>query len=470
MITSVPDEIIESDVLIIGAGLAGCSAAIKAKTSGNKVVLVDKSKVAMGGQSCFAAGIFAVFFPDQDNLETWMKETIEWGEYLNDQEWVKLLWERNTDCVMELDSWGTSLGHNIFEKKPGGAFVRRRSRGHLNTYHSVVNSLPMMETLSAKCKERGVRAISRVMITHLIRDEGGQISGAIGISPLTGKIYHFKAKAVVLSASGASFRSVQLGHKNHSGDLQAAAYRIGCTHTGMENSSSNTNAKDYDITGLNLFVSIGGKFVNRLGEEFMWDYNPVLGSRAKQTELPIAFCQEVAAGRGPIYLDMSEATAEDQALCRRIVPEAFATFDIMETQSALSAGQIVQFPAMFEIRTSNALAYRIVKNGISGALMYAPGEVAGDGSKGSLLDNKFHSSDLGTNKAAWSALAMKPVDSGDVSDHPYQAQFEAFFSALAQGKEMPLTSLNDAIISHEAVFAADRSAELGRPVKMSELK
>ncbi|MDD2918924.1 porin [Rhodoferax sp.] len=65
--------------------------------------------------------------------------------------------------------------------------------------------------------------------------------------------------------------------------------------------------------------------------------------------------------------------------------EAFATFDIMETQSALSAGQIVQFPAMFEIRTSNALAYRIVKNGISGALMYAPGEVAGDGSKGSLL-------------------------------------------------------------------------------------
>ena len=91
------------------------------------------------------------------------------------------------------------------------------------------------------------------------------------------------------------------------------------------------------------------------------------------------------------------------------------------------------------------------------------------GSKGSLLDNKFHSSDLGTDKAAWSALAMKLVDSGDVSDHPYQAQFAAFFAALAQGKEMPLTSLDDAVISHEAVFAADRSAELGRPVKMSEL-
>ena len=91
------------------------------------------------------------------------------------------------------------------------------------------------------------------------------------------------------------------------------------------------------------------------------------------------------------------------------------------------------------------------------------------GSKGSLLDNKFHSSDLGTNKANWSALAMKLVDSGDVSDHPYQAQFAAFFDALDQNKQMPLTSLDDAVISHEAIFAADRSAELGRPVKLSEL-
>ena len=64
---------------------------------------------------------------------------------------------------------------------------------------------------------------------------------------------------------------------------------------------------------------------------------------------------------------------------------------------------------------------------------------------------------------------MKLVDSGDVSDHPYQAQFAAFFDALDEGKEMPLTSLDEAIISHEVVFAADRSAELGRPVKLSGL-
>ncbi len=92
------------------------------------------------------------------------------------------------------------------------------------------------------------------------------------------------------------------------------------------------------------------------------------------------------------------------------------------------------------------------------------------GSKGSLLDNKFHAAGLRTDKAAWSSLAMKLVDSGDVSDHPYQAQFEAFFNALDKGREMPLTTLSDAIRSHKAIFAADLSAERGRPVKLSELK
>jgi len=82
------------------------------------------------------------------------------------------------------------------------------------------------------------------------------------------------------------------------------------------------------------------------------------------------------------------------------------------------------------------------------------------GSEGSLLDNKFYSSKLaGLNKAKWSELSMKLLDSGDVSDHPYQRQFEAFFDALDAGEEMPLTSLAHALRTHEVIFAADNSAE-----------
>jgi len=75
-------------------------------------------------------------------------------------------------------------------------------------------------------------------------------------------------------------------------------------------------------------------------------------------------------------------------LAGRQYTPAFETnvmYDIMATQSGLSAGQIVAFPAVLEIRKSNALAYRFVKDGMSGAFMYAMGEVAGDSGKSRML-------------------------------------------------------------------------------------
>jgi UDP-N-acetyl-2-amino-2-deoxyglucuronate dehydrogenase len=92
------------------------------------------------------------------------------------------------------------------------------------------------------------------------------------------------------------------------------------------------------------------------------------------------------------------------------------------------------------------------------------------GSEGSLLDNKFHSQKLGgLNRHAWSQLSMRMLDSGDVADHPYQTQFQAFFDALDAGADMPLTSFADAFATHRVIAAADRSAAEGRPVKLSEI-
>jgi UDP-N-acetyl-2-amino-2-deoxyglucuronate dehydrogenase len=92
------------------------------------------------------------------------------------------------------------------------------------------------------------------------------------------------------------------------------------------------------------------------------------------------------------------------------------------------------------------------------------------GSEGSLLDDKFHSNSIrGLNKAEWSRLSMNLMDSGKVDDHPYQTQFDAFFEALAQGRDMPLTSLDHAVKTHEVIFAADESARSGKPVKLKDL-
>jgi predicted dehydrogenase len=93
------------------------------------------------------------------------------------------------------------------------------------------------------------------------------------------------------------------------------------------------------------------------------------------------------------------------------------------------------------------------------------------GSQGSLLDDKFHSQKLKTERGQWSKLAMKLADSGDVHDHPYQTQFQSFFDSLDAGVDMPLTSFAESLKSFEVIFAADKSAaEGGRPVHLSEMR
>jgi predicted dehydrogenase len=90
------------------------------------------------------------------------------------------------------------------------------------------------------------------------------------------------------------------------------------------------------------------------------------------------------------------------------------------------------------------------------------------GSRGSLLDGKFHSQKLKSDKGRWSDLAVRLADSGDVNDHPYQTQFQSFFDALEQGCAMPLTSFQDALRTFEVIFAADRSAAQGGvPVRVN---
>lgn len=93
------------------------------------------------------------------------------------------------------------------------------------------------------------------------------------------------------------------------------------------------------------------------------------------------------------------------------------------------------------------------------------------GSEGSLLDNRFYSAKLtGMEKSRWSTLETALIDSGDVSDHPYLPQFQAFVDATREGRPMPRTDYATALETHRVVFAAELSAREGRPVRLEELR
>jgi predicted dehydrogenase len=91
------------------------------------------------------------------------------------------------------------------------------------------------------------------------------------------------------------------------------------------------------------------------------------------------------------------------------------------------------------------------------------------GSQGTALDDKFYSERIdGLDSDRWSEFGTSLVDSGDVAHHPYRPQFQAFVDSLGTDEPMPRTDFETAFESHRVIFAANRSAEEGRPVSLSE--
>jgi len=141
--------------------------------------------------------------------------------------------------------------------------------------------------------------------------------------------------------------------------------------------------------------------------------------------------------------------------------------DEVESVSSISTKSASEFFTPYEYDTSSVTILRF-KNGAVGKTAaivdclqpyYFHTHLVG--SEGSLLDDRFHSMKLKADKGHWSRLSMKMLDSGDVSDHPYQAQFQAFFDALDRGEPMPLTSFREAARTFAVIFAADKSAAQG---------
>lgn len=323
-------NVIDCDVLVVGGGIAGCLAALTARDQlGDtaRVVIVDKARIGRSGQSPFAAGVFTVFDPDEDDLDEWLEEIVVSGEYLNDQLWCRQMFEHSRRVAQQLDDWAIGYRSLVFVKDENGKRMRRKSRGHNKTKHDVIYSLPMMDALRRRLRLQHVTMVERVMVTDLVTDDAGTVGGAIGFNYWANETYLFRARATIVAASGCGFKSVYFGHRNLTGDLQAAAFDAGAAFTNMEQFYSNTVARDFDIHGMNLYVSVGGKFVNGLGEEFMWDYHPTLGNRANLQNLNLAFSREVLEGRGPVYMDITGAKPEDEELCRRILPETFRLWD-----------------------------------------------------------------------------------------------------------------------------------------------
>ncbi|MFT5701005.1 MAG: succinate dehydrogenase/fumarate reductase flavoprotein subunit [Desulforhopalus sp.] len=193
-----------TDVLVIGGGIAGMFAAVKAHDAGAKVTLVSKGRLGSSGQTPFAKGIFA-FDPSKEkgSIDEFVDTVSRSALGTNNPVYTRQMAEHSLARVSELREWG-------FFDSP--------------LYNKCFNK---------PIKERNIPILERIVITHLIKEEG-RIAGAAGFSLDAEKIHIFKAKSVILCTGAGGFKPNGFPICDLTHDGTVMAYDIGAKVTGKE--------------------------------------------------------------------------------------------------------------------------------------------------------------------------------------------------------------------------------------------
>jgi len=283
------EHIIETDVLVIGGGMAGCFAAIKAKEQGVDVTLVDKGYAGKSGQTPFAAH-YSIFNADWgDDLDAWIEQVNRTGDYVNNRVWTEMAFKESYARYQDLVSWGVE-----FHKDGNGELLRSKSR--LGPCMSSLTYRKIhAEFLRKQAVKIGVSIMDRIMITDLLKQDG-RIVGAIGIPMDRYEIYTFKSRATVLCSGAAGFKPPGWPIHALTADGDAMAYRVGAEITGKEFTDTHyTDAEHPAHLGFPKRIKDGptrGRLFNAEGDE-------IIGKGTLFLDMEF----EAHAGRAPLTLE-----------------------------------------------------------------------------------------------------------------------------------------------------------------------
>ena len=282
-----------SDLLIVGGSIAGLSTAIRAKENNKDldVLVVDRGVIGWSGQAA-KAGNGILGRRREQSVDDFMEFSIKsFGEYLNDQDYLRMHYSNIPDAIDTLNGWGVNISRN-----PDGSVKTFPLENNL--WCQVGIELYNIKSLRKKALEVGVRLLSCVQIFELLTDNN-RVIGAVGFDTDHMKYHIFNAKAVALATNGADFKKMGGMFMGYGNGL-AAAYRVGAH---MRNAEFST---EVDVVSKATYTPVYGccnVVHNALGENISAKYAP---DRVEVSpELVLGMYKEVQEGRGPCYADLT---------------------------------------------------------------------------------------------------------------------------------------------------------------------
>lgn len=331
---------IDTDVLIIGGGLAGCMAAIKAAEYDVSVTIAEKADTRASG--CAGTGvdhIWAYIPPVHEKMGYSIEDLVEShikgiARGFIDPDLLHLIVRESYNRVLDLERFGLNFRFEDSELPEKFRVVTQ--------FHSVPSTLnfdgrDVKMHLTREARKRGVKIINRVTMMDLVTSPDGHIAGALGVGTRDGKVYRFRTKAVVMSTGRVN--RISRSHTGvwgntrlpayETGDGRAMAFRTGLPIINMEFLSPSMFALgnfELNLGAPRNTVQPAGSVVDGDGEVLVprtyfhdWKRSSERVNaaellkrqlRERPKERPDYF-RMYNQGKGPFYLDLTGGTEEE---------------------------------------------------------------------------------------------------------------------------------------------------------------
>jgi succinate dehydrogenase/fumarate reductase flavoprotein subunit len=338
----------ETDVLIIGGGGAGASAALMAQENGARVTLVTKLRFGDANTMMAQGGIQAADRPEDSPCIHYL-DVIGGGHFDNYPDLVEAL-VKDAPLVIE---WLENLGI-MFDKQPDGTMIEEHGGGtSRKRMHSArdYTGAEIMRTLRDEVRNReDIDVIEFSPAVELVLDENGHVCGAVLMNLETEQYSYASAKVVVLATGGSGRLHYQgfptTNHYGATGDGIVLAYRAGARLAFLDTMQYHPTGAAYPDQILGQLVTekvrgLGAQPVNTKGEQFVYPLEP----RDVETAAFICECREhklgivTPSGQPAVWLDtpmidlIHGSGATDKALPAMV--RQFKRFQIDMTQQPI---------------------------------------------------------------------------------------------------------------------------------------
>lgn len=313
-------EIIQSDFLIIGSGIAGLSLALKLKELGN-IILLTKKRI-FDTATALAQGGIACVLSEENHIELHQRDTEIAGDGLCDPEIVNLVVSTAQERIKDLLTWGVPFDRDPenpqkFHLTLEGGHSKKRIL-HVGDYTGrAIETVLVQQALNAP----NITILEHHLAFELLLEKNCsskpcRVAGVYAIDLTQSNIKFFVAPVIAICTGGAGKTYLYTSNPDTAtGDGIALAYQAGCTIANMEFMQFHPTCL-YHPKAKNFLISEalrgeGGILLNPEGKPFMHKYDPVRKDLAPRDIVTRAIDMEIKKTGGEcVYLDITHLPSD----------------------------------------------------------------------------------------------------------------------------------------------------------------